>query len=191
MNDTLSKVFIFAAGAAVGAAVTWKILKTKYEQIAQEEIDSVKEMYQQRNSYEPKECICPDTTDDDSAGSEAYTNTLASLGYTNYSTGSAKEETSKEVTDMQTTNPYVISPEEFGEEDEYAIVSLTYYADGVLTDEMDEPIDDIDMFVGRDSLTRFGEYEDDSVFVRNDKFKCYYEILLDSRKFSDLYQSEE
>ena len=34
--------------------------------------------------------------------------------------------------------PYVISPEEFGEVEEYEKISLTYYADEVLADENDE-----------------------------------------------------
>lgn len=44
-RDTLCKFFLFTAGAAIGSVVTWKLVKTKYEQIAQEEIDSVKEEY--------------------------------------------------------------------------------------------------------------------------------------------------
>ena len=39
---------IFFLGAGVGSLVTWKIVKTKYEQIAQEEIDSVKEVFSKR-----------------------------------------------------------------------------------------------------------------------------------------------
>ena len=81
--------------------------------------------------------------------------------------------------------PYVIRPEEFGEED-YETVSLTYYEDGVLTDEYDEPVEDIDDTVGADFFTHFGEYEDDSVFVRNDEQEIDYEILKDTRKYSDV-----
>ena len=50
MKTTLSNFIIFATGAAIGSVVTWKIVKTKYEQIAQEEIDSVKEVYSKRES---------------------------------------------------------------------------------------------------------------------------------------------
>ena len=45
MKDILGKVLLFTAGAAIGSAVTWMLVKTKYEKIAQEEIDSVKEEY--------------------------------------------------------------------------------------------------------------------------------------------------
>ena len=40
--------------------------------------------------------------------------------------------------------------------------------------------------VGFESLNHFGEYEDDSVFVRNDAKKCDYEILLDQKLYSDV-----
>lgn len=45
MNKKLLSVLMFAVGAAIGSAVTWKVIKTKYEQIADEEIESVREEY--------------------------------------------------------------------------------------------------------------------------------------------------
>ena len=82
----------------------------------------------------------------------------------------------------------MISPDEFGELPEYDKVSLTYYSDKVLTDENMKPMstDDIERTVGSESLKHFGEYEDDSVFVRNDLLKVDYEILLDENRYSDL-----
>ena len=49
-----------------------------------------------------------------------------------------------------------------------------------------ERIKDVDSVVGAESLTHFGEYEDDSVFVRNDRLKCDYEILMDTRTYSEI-----
>ena len=72
----------------------------------------------------------------------------------------------------QKKKPYVIAPEEFGEEYEYDTISLTYYSDRVLTDDDDEIVEDVEDVVGFESLESFGEYEDDSVFVRNDRLKC-------------------
>lgn len=85
--------------------------------------------------------------------------------------------------------PYVISPDEFGQDESYETISLTYYADGVLADDDDEMVEDVENLVGFDSLNHFGEYEDDSVFVRNDRLKCDYEILLDHRKYTDVKRS--
>ena len=81
--------------------------------------------------------------------------------------------------------PYVIPPEDFGELG-YETISLTYYADEILADERDELVEAVNMVVGLESLTHFGEYEDDSVFVRNDRVKCDYEILRDPRRWDDV-----
>ena len=65
---------------------------------------------------------------------------------------------------------------------------MVYYADNTLADEDDRVMDEeeIERVVGMDSLTRFGEYEDDTVFVRNDALKCEYEIMLDQRTYFEV-----
>lgn len=185
----MNKLFIFAVGAAIGSAVTWKIVKTKYERIANEEIASVKETFANREkNIKSTKDIAEENVVERIARLAAeekekveYNSLIEDLGY------------SEDVNKMDI--PYVIPPDEFGDID-YTLISLNYYADGVLTDDWDNPIDDVDNVVGLDSLTHFGEYEEDSVYVRNDKYKCDYEILLDERNFSDvinkrLHQTEE
>ena len=49
----------------------------------------------------------------------------------------------------------MIPPEQFGDDENYDQISLTYYADGVLADENDEVIEDVEDAVGIDSLNRF------------------------------------
>ena len=56
-------------------------------------------------------------------------------------------------------------------------VSLLYHVDGYLTNEQNVLVDDIENTVGFECLNTFGEYEDDAVYVRNDKLKTDYEIL--------------
>ena len=69
---------------------------------------------------------------------------------------------------------------------DYDLVSLEYYADKVLVDEDDHPIQDVEYMVGEDSLEHFGEYEEDAVYVRNDLIKTDFEILLvESRYYED------
>ena len=55
----------------------------------------------------------------------------------------------------------------------------------VLVDDGGDKIEDVDDVVGMESLTNFGEFEDDSVFVRNDRLRCDYEILMDERTYSE------
>lgn len=190
MNNTLNKLFIFAAGAAVGSAVTWKLVKTKYEQIAREEIKSVKEVFGRGHRTEAnpvdEAAIVEDEEECDATTEEIaeYEKLVDSNGYRNYSTKKNTEREEEEDVDK----PYVISPEEFDENDDYEVATLTYYADKVLTDEHDNIIEDVESMVGEDSLNHFGEYEDDSVFVRNDRTKTDYEILADSRRFCEIYR---
>ena len=79
--------------------------------------------------------------------------------------------------------PHVISPDEYGDCD-YTTISLTYYSDGVLADDEDEIVEDIDNTVGADFAEHFGDYEKDSVHIRNDRRKCDYEICKDNRSYS-------
>lgn len=189
MNKTMN-FMMFVVGAAIGSIVTWRYIDKKYEQIAQEEIDSVKEVFAKReqDSAENDDVIREKAFNaKEKPNIVEYTTKLQEQGYTNYA--DIEPETNKEEVDeesMDIGTPYVIPPEEFGDFDDYEKIGLTYYADQVLTDDDDELVEDIEDTVGFDSLTHFGEYEDDSVFVRNDRLKCDYEILLDQRKYSDV-----
>lgn len=180
----------FIAGAGIGSVCTWQLLKRKYELIAQEEIDSVKAAYATREtgkSFVKGFCnglkVAEDRTqkDESDVDFKKYASIIQKEGYTDYSR-SVEEKKGESFVEK----PYVISPDEFGEFEEYEKISLTYYADEVLADENDEEVDDVDEIVGEESLNHFGEYEDDSVFVRNDRLKCDYEILLDQRNYSDV-----
>ena len=56
MNSTLKGVLIFVLGAAAGSLATWKLIEKKYKDIAQEEIDSVKDTFSKmkKNEYPDK-----------------------------------------------------------------------------------------------------------------------------------------
>ena len=192
MNKTLISAIMFATGAAIGSLVTWKVVETKYSRIAQEEIDSVKEAFSRKDEELNKrveEVKATQQSMADQAKSKpnvmAYASVLADSGYTNYAKPEPNESPSQDSHDP-VEKPYVIHPDEFGEMDDYETFSLSYYSDGVVADDNDDLVDDIDEVIGLDSLKHFGEYEDDSVFVRNDRLKCDYEILLDQRRYSDL-----
>lgn len=179
-------VTTFFVGAMLGSAVTWYFAKKKYEKIAQEEIDSVKEVFAKKEVRSQVKVGGEAVKRANDGGIEEQLKNkpditeYAALLY-RYGGGidKGKEAVVKE------RYPYVIPPEEFGEFDDYERISLTYYADGVLADDDGEVVDNVEDVVG-DALDHFGEYEDDSVFVRCDERKCDYEILLDHRAFSDV-----
>jgi hypothetical protein len=186
MNYKLFNVLAFATGAAIGSAVTWKFLKDKYERIAQEEIESVKEVFSRRREQEEKVVVNEDDEPrkfDEKPDIMELAAKVRELGYVR----DQDENEEKEENDMR-DKPYVISPEDYNDGD-YNTESLTYYADDVLTDGYDMLLseDEIEDMVGLDSLNHFGEYEDDSVFVRNDEREIDYEILRDERTYAEAH----
>lgn len=182
MNDGLKKILIFAAGAITGSLITYKMVKDSYAQIAQEEIDSVKEFY--RKSAEEALSILDEADKAQKDYEDGVTKDKPDIK--SYSSR-IKNITNESSEDEYTDDIYVISPDDFDEIDDYESVSLIYYSDGVLTDEMNNIIEDVEGIVGTDFSDHFGDYgEEDAVYIRNDGLKCDYEILMDDKKYSDI-----
>lgn len=178
----------FAIGIVIGSYAAWYYTKTKYEEILQEEIDSVKAAFFDKikvvNDISEakdlkKETIVAVKVENKEA--DEYAENLKKYGYVGADMCGAEK---------NSVAPYIIAPEEFGEYEDYEKISLTYYGDGILADDNNEMVDDVDEVVGIDFFSHFGEYEDDSVFVRNDIKKSDYEILLDHRKYSDVIKDK-
>lgn len=181
MNRTITNAFIFVAGAVAGSLATWKYVETKYKKIAQEEIDSVKEAFSRTDDTDEKK-KAEEPGDESKEDPEPrrvervkYTELVSSLGYSDQEGGTPMVGAIR-----------VIPPHDFGNADGYEIETLTYYADGVLTDDWDHPIEDIDGYVGEDFHTHFGEYEEDAVHIRNDILQKDFEILKDLANFSEI-----
>lgn len=168
----IKEIVIFAAGIGVGAFVTNKLLAQKYEEISNQEIESVKQVYHKKmdESLESKkEKIAEDKKKDIKEETEnmaGYARTIKDAGY--YSPAI-------EDNDL----PYVITPEQYMEPNGYDKLSGTYYEDDVLTDEENEPVDIVKTLGSRDLLDRFGEFETDTLYVRNDKIEADYEFNLE------------
>lgn len=164
----------FLSGAAVGAVSTYLLLKGRYN-------ESEKEFYARKyDERKPKEEIKQDDATEEPTNDIAekpdimeYAKILAEKRY------SGREEAEKE-------SAYVISKDEFDDSDNDA-EALIFYADGVLAYETtDEIIENADEIVGTEFKDRFGEYEEDTVFVRNDEEKIDYEIIKDKRTYEEV-----
>ena len=194
MNSKVSFILGTIIGAGIGVASTYSYFKDKYEKLAEEDFNSRRAFDQDKKDEtdetdETEEHVAEKTADSRTVYKPSiaeYAAILQKEGYVNYSDMSEKEHKQKAVVDR----PYVIEPSEFGEFDDYEKISLTYTADGVLLDDMNEIVDDIEETVGEDSLERFGEYEDDAVHARNDAKKCDYEILLDQRNYQEILETQ-
>jgi len=190
--NKLGGVIAFLAGTAIGGAVAWRVASERYAKISEEDILSVKEAFRNReqklkNELEEKEhtveeekitpTILSTNEHQDKGDINEYVRMVNRTKYAHTSVP-PKEDHSIEA-------PYVISPEEFGEMDGYTQISLTYFEDDdILSDENGVVIDDPEEIVG-DALNHFGDYEEDSVFVRSDPKRCDYEILKDLRSYAE------
>lgn len=167
----MNKLLYFIAGAAVVSAITWFAIKEYYEQQYNDDLTD----YRKARSSERKETA-------EKESKEEYEKTVEKCNYRSYS---GKEEPD---TIPKKEGPYVISPEEFGDIADYTQISLTYYEDGVLTED-DFVVDNADELVG-EFESHFGEYEDDSVFVRNDERRIDYEIIKVLKTYAEVLEEK-
>lgn len=195
MNKKLFNVLMFTMGAAVGSLVTWKVLKTKYERIAQEEIDSVKETWARL-----AECDADEHTNDDVAehsdiceeehefNASVYHeyHTLADRYNTSGNDAEKDEEGEGDDEVPYINGPYVITPDEYGDGNyNHSLYCLTYYDDDVLANDWDE-VFDIEETIGQDALEHFGDHVDDVVHVRNERLQADYEVVRDYRTYREV-----
>ena len=186
MNDGFKFIFVFALGAAAGAAVTYALVKEKYRQYADDEIEEIRELYsKKRDELKNSESEPMEYSEKDKEKNLDTTRTIIKENnYVKYSTNK------KGGSESMRKKTEIISPDEYGQEDEYECESLVYYSgDGVLADNFDERIENVDRMVGSGFDKHFGEYEDDTVFVRNHEDKMDYEICRDERAFSEVIDS--
>ena len=188
MNNMIYVASAFVAGAAIGGFIGYKYAQKTERKIAQEEIDSVRAVFTvpREEKVKKEDEVSEDKKLSDKALNKPslieYTKKLSTSKYVNYSNADG-EKVEEKATKSKKKKPYVISPDEYGEIEEYDKISLVLYADGILADE-DDTIIEAGEVVG-DAIEHMGDYEDDAVHVCNPKRKVYYEILADERSYED------
>lgn len=184
----MKNAIIFLAGVACGAAGAYFFLKDKFADIAQKEIDSVKDSYKKvailtiQDDGSVKEVDPPVTVKNEKPPIKEYFKTIEK--YQNYNKVEVPEDS---VHKSFNEDPYVISPEEFGEIEDYEQESLVLYSDGVLANDVDDEIfEEADEKLTPDFDDHFGDYEENAVHIRNDIEKTDYAIYKDSRSYEEV-----
>lgn len=196
MHDSIIKGIIFVSGAAVGSVTTWLMVRARYRALADEEIASVKDLYSEKKP-EGEEPEKVDNVPEATSVSFERPNKSYERGekqppvdYTLYYKRNTitrnMEEKEAPVKEMKKDVSYIIDPDEYSELDDYDLIELNYYADGVLADDGDDIIDDVDNVVGPGTIDTFNEFEAESIYVRNDARKVDYEIVRDKRKYTEV-----
>lgn len=176
MNRKVMDLALFIFGATAGSALTWFLVKDYYEQKADEEIASVKEVFSKRKEKEEKvQELAAKASDKPSI--MGFKSILTENNYVE------QEDISKPVTEDDYVDIHLISELEFGDDEEFDTISLTYYMDGVITDEDDEILEDVESRIGENISDYFGD--SDAVYIRNDTLRTYYEVLKDYRTYEE------
>ena len=214
MNSTLNKVLLFMGGAAVGSALTYLVVRDKYEKMLNEEInynesrkqiienqkelkEILEEVYPENekttngNEHEPIDSdeltYDPEAYQREREKNEAFNKRCEEYAEKCRQYQNGELENDEEEDDGDMTAPYVIAPDEFGDLG-YEMVFLSLYADGVVAYDDDNSFMDEDdiasLLGGEENLEEMGKFEDDILHIRNENEYTDFEIPRDLRKYS-------
>lgn len=167
----MSKVLIFLSGAAIGSVITFYVTKKMVSEAAQkradEEIESVKIAFKKLEEEDKKK---RELQNDADVAIEEYK-------------GDSEETTEPQKKPDEET--VIIRPEDYANDTGFSNISLVYYAQnkklcylsgGVV--EYPEDLFDIEF------LNRFGEFEENMLYVRNIKEKIDYDVEWLDQKYT-------
>lgn len=173
----MNKIFYalsFVLGGVVGSLVTLKYAEKKYRKIADEEVESVKAEFSKNKKIfmdEVKTEVLANVAKE-KPDILNYSSILNKEGYAD-----KKESTAAKDKD---TEPYQIHEARFGEFEDYSLETLKYYSSNdIFTDDLDETLEDLSVIPADDIREYFKEHKGtDCVYIRNEKLKTDYEVLL-------------
>lgn len=208
-KNNIAILISFATGVAVGVIGTYKVAEKKYRDIADEEIESVVAKFSDRkplvineDEEQSGEKVAIAKTSDGiqlKPDIETFRSTIAEHNYNQVSTQQSRpskdepiEEEPEVAEESLPRDIYTISPEEFDTIEGYRSETLYYTDDNYVVDDKYEPLDDEDirLSIGCDPLGFFGEYEDDSVHIRNDIRMVDYEILRSAKTLDEIREGQ-
>ena len=188
MNKYILAGISFAAGSVVGGIAAWIVAKKRYERIHQETMNKVWADLQKTSQPKPAK-IC-DAINVKSAASDGqnksqpetvdtfekpdlmqYTNQIRDLGYS--------------APDLPKTDDYIheITVNDMDEE-EYDVIDLVLYADGLLADDADMPLKNLEEAVGPNLFEMM--QGKDEIIIRNERRKIDYDIVRSMLTYAEL-----
>lgn len=196
IKRTLLLITAFLGGLGGGISLGYLISKEKHQEKADKEIRSIRAMYEKHfakknvDHAEEKndEKKIPEVDEQDMKDYKDYTKQYISGTNTEPVAEILKPNKSKKEKKVSKKEPYRISGKQLGEFEDYTVVTLYYYTDGVLAYEDDRIVDDPSTILGKVVLGDFGE--EDAMYVRDESLKVDYEILVSEKTFSEALDSK-
>lgn len=186
----MKNILIFLAGAGIGAGSTWYFVKKHYEKKADDEINDVVTRFKAyKETLQEEYAGVPDENPNPNYEGNSRRNNVVSMERPVQS--DSDEELSNGIIDdpkgeHDGVAPYVISEEEFGEEDYDQKTLYWYYRDNILATDEDIEVEDKFTTVG-DALEEFKKDRYiERVLVRNEQDETDYEILISEKHFYEV-----
>lgn len=186
----MKNILIFLAGTGVGAGATWYFVKKHYEKKADDEINDVVTRFKAyKETLQEEYAGVPDENSNPNYEGNSRRNNVVSMERPVQS--DSDEELSNGIIDNpkgehEGVAPYVISEEEFGEEDYDQKTLYWYYRDNILATDEDIEVEDKFTTVG-DALEEFKKDRYiERVLVRNEQDETDYEILISEKHFYEV-----
>ena len=208
----MKNLIIFLADAAASTGITYFCLRKYYNDQMETTIQEIQDDYRERaegveqeHSTHCNNCHSENETEteEQSDESEEYTKPERVIrarkqeDYTDYAglskdgiISDGEDENSKHIS-VKTEPPkgrkrYCISPDEFIELDGREKVTLTYFEeDQVFMDENEEAYLNGLKDIGKSNLDQVGNYEDGTLYVRNDDNGTDYEIIFEDGSYAN------
>lgn len=187
----MKSLLMFIGGLTIGAGMSWVYHKNKYEEMIQEEVESLREHAKKKEEKDVKTKV-----------SSTYGETKSKYKYEGDEMSREEyEESIKEaqtiINDSKYSNddcieshvygkPHIITPEEFASIPLYDTDEFCYHTDDIISNDMNEIVDSEELFgmTTTEIYDQFGVHEEDSVHIRVPRLKCDYQILRDTNNYT-------
>lgn len=176
----IGRALIFVSGMVVGATLYQAYQNYKAKK-AREGNSQKQDLKEEEVSTTPTEMPykedLPELTEEEQ---QVYKQTLSELGY------SEPQEPPKFFGPYD-ARPHPISEDEYVQnEDDYDIIPMMLYADGVVAGDDDHEIEDYERILGFDITKKFHQYEyDDVVYVKDDRLRVIYEVSRSAKTYEE------
>lgn len=199
MKTKVKDILVFITGAVSGAAGMFIFIKNKWQKDFEAKRQEMIEYYENKKDKESKPVPekVKETTKESDIKETSIEDAKKIIHRCNYSKVSDASEKTKNTAPIlndaeYSTSPYEIDSREFGSQEMYGMVTLYLYDDGEVRTDKYELLDDEDIenYIGN-LLERLADLRDadpdmDSFYVRNDRLKTDYEILIEAGRYEDM-----
>lgn len=160
--------FTFVLGIVIGAGVTYLCMKSKVD----DEIEEVREAIVEKREEEAEIKLQQKIEKEDIF--KAANELLSKNSYT--------------YNDSKKDTIYTVSSDEAGE-DGYKLLNFVYHTDGIITDNDNNPVDNVPLHLGINYMQMIKDTVGDFVYIRNEPQQTDYEIEISDKAYS--YIDEE